>query len=402
MKGDSMAQPLSRRNLLKGASALALGSALRPMRAALRQDTVLAWIGTYTAAPGNFGNGEGIYAVEMNTATGQLSHCRLVAKTSSPSWLVIHPSKQFLYAVSEENSGSVSAFAIDAARGDLKPLNIVSSGGSQPACITVDASGRSAFVANYGSGSLAVLPVLSGGALGPVVDLRRDQGSVGSTHATDAPPGSFAISGHDAPHVHMALPDPQNRFLLATDLGQDRICVYPFDRQTGRLAGNPSVTPLPSGDGPRHLAFHPNGRWLYSIQEEASTVVVFDYAAPTGSLHAKQTISTLPPGFAGTSFASEIRVHPGGRFLYAANRLHDSVAIFSIDHQGLLQRIGEVPTLGDYPRQCSIDPTGRFLFVCNHHGDSITSFRIDPQSGRLAFTGQYTAVGSPACITFLA
>jgi 6-phosphogluconolactonase (cycloisomerase 2 family) len=398
----SIVQPLSRRHLLKGASALALGASLRTVGAALRPGRILAYASTYTGSVGNLGNGEGIYSFEMDTDTGELSDCRLVAKTPSPSWIVIHPSKRYLYAVNEQNSGSVSAFAIRGASGDLTPLNTVSSGGAEPAYISLDGSGRYAFVANYGGGSLAVLPVLPTGGLGTAVDLRRDQGSVGSMRATDAPRGSFAISGHDAPHVHMVLPDPQNRFVLATDLGQDRIYVYRFDTQTGRLSENAPYTALPTGDGPRHLAFHPNGHWLYSIQEESSTVAVFDYDAQSGSLHAKQTVSALPPDFAGTSFASEILVGPEGRFLYAANRLRDTVAVFSIGGDGRLQRIGEASTLGDYPGQCRIDPTGRFLYACNRRSDSITSFRIDRKTGLLSFTGRYAAVGSPGSITFLA
>jgi 6-phosphogluconolactonase (cycloisomerase 2 family) len=398
----SMVHPLSRRHFLQGTSAFVLGTALDRAGAALRSGRILAYVGTYTGAVGNFGDGEGIYAFEMDPGTGELLNGRLAAKTPSPSWIAIHPSKRYLYAVNEENDGSVSAFAIDGANGNLTPLNTVSSGGSQPAYLSLDASGRYAFVANYGSGSLAVLPVLSNGTLGAAADLRRDQGSVGSMHATDAPRGSFAISGHDAPHVHMALADPHNRFVLATDLGQDRIYVYRFDQQTGKLAANAPSTALPSGDGPRHFAFHPNGRWLYSIQEESSTIAVFDYDAQAGSLHARQTVSALPPGFAGTNFASEILVSPDGKFLYAAGRLHDTIAVFSIGGDGRLEWTGEVSTRGDYPRNCAIDPTGSFLYSCNQRSDAITSFRIDRGTGRLTFTGQYAAVASPAIIVFLA
>jgi 6-phosphogluconolactonase (cycloisomerase 2 family) len=356
---------------------------------------------------GNLGDGEGIYLFEMDRQTGELAQRRLVAKSANPSWIVIHPSRRYLYAVNEADdyqgkSGSVSAFSIDEARGDLSPLNVVSSEGAGPAYISLDAAGKFAFVANYGGGSLAVLPIQADGSLGAAVDVRHDQGSVGGQRATNAPAGSFAISGHDAPHVHIALADPQNRFVLATDLGQDRIYVYRFDSQTGKLAGNPAVTTLPSGDGPRHLAFHPNGRWLYSIQEESSTVVQFDFDAQSGALQAKQTVSTLSPGFSGTSFASEILVAPDGRFLYAANRLANTVAVFAIGAEGRLERAGETPVMGDYPSQCRIDPSGHFLFACNRRSDNITSFRIDRKTGLLTFTGQYTGVGSPGSITFVA
>ncbi len=200
----------------------------------------------------------------------------------------------------------------------------------------------------------------------------------------------------------MIAADQQNRFVLATDLGQDRIYVYRFDAGSGKLT--PAASPfasLPSGDGPRHFAFHPSGRWLYSIQEEASTVACFAYDAKTGSLAPRGTVSTLPPDFAGTSFASEILVSADGRFLYAANRLHDTIAVFSIATGGMLKRIGEVSTMGDYPSQCRIDPTGNFLFACNRRSDAITSFRINRETGMLSFTGKYTAVGSPGSITFL-
>ncbi len=232
----------------------------------------------------------------------------------------------------------------------------------------------------------------------------RDSGHVGAPRAKDAPAGSFAVSGHDAPHAHMIAPDPQGRFVLATDLGQDRIYTYRLDQEKGtmKLVDGANFEAMPSGDGPRHFAFHPNGRWLYAIQEEASTVVVFDYAAETGTLAAKQTISSLPKGFEGTSFAAEILVSPDGKFVYAGNRLHDAIAVFAVGADGMLKWTGEVSTMGDYPGQCRIDPTGNFLYACNRKSDSITCFRIHRGTGVLAFTGQYTAVGSPGSITFLA
>jgi 6-phosphogluconolactonase (cycloisomerase 2 family) len=259
------------------------------------------------------------------------------------------------------------------------------------------------FVANYGGGSIAVLPILAGGLLGDAVDVHRDTGFLGGTQPTNAPRGSFAISGHDACHAHMIAPDPENKFVLATDLGQDRIYTYAFNPDSGKLtlpAATSSVS-LPPGDGPRHFAFHPKGHWLYSIQEEASNVVFFRYDASTGSLTPQQTISTLPAGFTGSSFASEILISPNGKTLYAANRLHDTIAVFSIEPTGKLRHVGETSTMGDYPSQCRIDPTGGFLYACNRRSDNITSFRINSVTGLLTFTGQYTPVGSPGCITFL-
>ena len=401
--------PISRRAFLSSAAALTVAQAIHgalPLWAADEQkDRLRAYIGTYT---GSSGNGEGIYLVDMVRETGELVNCRLVAQTPCPSWIAIHPSRKYLYAVNEivdfqGNSGSVSAFAIEEPSGSLRPLNTVNSQGAGPAYLSLDANGKFVFVANYVGGSIAVFPVRADGSLGNAADVHRDTASLGSAHAADAPAGSFAISGHDAPHAHMIGAAPDNTFVLATDLGQDRIYTYRFDAGSGRLtpAEHAPFISLPSGNGPRHFAFHPNSRWLYCIQEESSTVTFFHYDAATGGLKAEQSVSTLPDGFAGTSFASEILVSPDGKHLYAANRLHDTIAAFSIESDGKLKRLGETPTEGDYPVQCRIDPTGNFFFACNRRSDCITSFRIEPESGLLRFTGRFSGVGSPASITFL-
>jgi len=196
--------------------------------------------------------------------------------------------------------------------------------------------------------------------------------------------------------------DPAGQFVLASDLGLDRIYIWKFDASRGRLVdSDPPFVALPPGDGPRHFAFHPSGRWFYSLQEEASTVAVFAYDARRGRLTAKQTISSLPQGFAGTDFTSEIAVTPDGKFVYVANRLHDSIAWFSIAESGVLTLLGEEWTRGDYPRSFGIDPSGRFLFSCNQRSDAIAAFCRDKNTGALSFTGQYTPVGTPAMILFL-
>jgi 6-phosphogluconolactonase len=406
-------QKYSRRHFLGGTAALAVAQAapaiLRAESRSSAERKVRAYVGSYTTPVDGAGNGDGIYLSEVDSSTGELSNRRLVAKTPSPSWLALHPSRKFLYSVNEIDSyegksGSVTAFAIDSASGDLRALNTVSSQGATPAHMSLDANGKFAFVANYGGGSFAVLPIRDDGFLGDAVDVHRDTGSLGSIHATNAPPGSFAISGHDAPHAHMIAPDPANRFVHVADLGQDRIYSYNFDSDTGKLtaASAQPFAELPTGDGPRHFVFHPNGRRLYSIQEESSTITSFDYDPATGALKSRQTISTLPPGFAGTNFPSEIVMSHDGRFVYGANRLHDSIAVFAIGADGKLSRVGETPTMGDYPRHCNIDPAGRFFYSCNQHSDCITCFRIHPETGALAFTGRYTAVGSPAFILFAA
>ena len=407
----------SRRHFLRTLSMIAVAQTASNSARVLGQGSdsgkTLAYIGTYTGAVGAGSNGEGIYSVRMDAATGELTHCRLAAKSTNPSWIAIHPSGRYLYAVNEidsyrgsnataEKSGSVSAFAIDHSSGDLTPLNIVSSEGAGPAYISIDTSGKFAFVANYGAGSVAVLPINSNGSLGLAVDMHRDSGSLGTQKATNGPPGSFAVSGHDAPHAHMILPDPSNSFVLVADLGQDRLYSYKFDPTRGKLtAASDPYAQLSSGDGPRHFAYHPNRRWLYSIQEESSTLEFFHYDAATGKLQPQQSISALPPGFAGTSFASEVLISPDGKFLYAANRLHDGISVFSITESGILRFAGESSTLGDYPGQLRIEPGENFLYACNRKSDNITSFRIDRQTGLLKSTGSYTGIGSPASITFM-
>jgi 6-phosphogluconolactonase len=398
---------MNRRDLLKASISFAMLSSIpRPLRA-IGQKT-LAYVGTYSSPVDGGGNGKGIYLFEMNPATGELTLVDLAAAAPNASWLSLDPSGRFLYAANEVanfagNTGSVSAYAVDRLNGSLQLINVVSSEGAGPAHLSVDLSGKYVFVANYAGGNVAVLPILATGALGAATYVHQDTGSLGPTIPSTAPAGSFAFSGHDKPHAHMIHADPGNRFVLQTDLGQDRIYVSQLDPIAGKLspvADAPFVS-LPPGDGPRHFTFHENGRWLYSLQEEASTVVFFHFDPATGSLHAEQTISTLPPAFKGTSFTSEILLSPDGRFLYAANRLHDTIAIFSVGRKGRLTYGGETSTRGDYPRHIQFDPSGAFLYSCNQRSDSIASFRVDRKTGQLTFTGQYTAVGSPACIIFL-
>jgi 6-phosphogluconolactonase (cycloisomerase 2 family) len=267
--------------------------------------------------------------------------------------------------------------------------------------MSIDATGKFAFVANYVGGNIAVFPILPDGRLDSACFVHKDTASLGSKQAATAPPGSFAVSGHDAPHAHMIQADPGNRFVLYTDLGQDRIYVFDFDHASGQLT--PAATPfvsLPAGDGPRHFAFHPNGRWLYSIQEEASTIAFFRYDAQTGALAHQQTLSALPEGYAGTNFCSEILIAANGRYLYAANRLHDSIATFAIEPDGMLRHLDDTPTQGDYPRHIALAPGDLFLYACNQRSDAITSFRVGEADGRLTFTGKYRSVGSPTCIVF--
>jgi len=373
---------------------------------------ILAYVGTYSSPQGPegaVGRGQGIYLFEMNPVTGVLTPREVFPNDANPSWLALDSSHTHLYSANEiptfqgKDSGSVSAYSIERASGRLSLLNTVSSEGAGGPChMSIHPSGEWAFAANYEGGTVAVLPIRANGGLGSAVTVLHNQGAVGHQPAASAPPGSFAISGHEKPHAHMIQSDPAGRFIIASDLGLDQIFIWRFDAETGKLTpNNPPSISLPSGDGPRHFTFHPNGRWFYSLQEEASTLVTYDYDPSAGRLTAKQTISSLPKGFAGTNYTSEVMTSADGRFLYAANRLHDSIAWFSISATGTLEFAGEEWTRGDYPRSFNIDPTGNFLFSCNQRADVLTTFRVNRQSGALIFTGRYTPVGTPAAIVFM-
>jgi 6-phosphogluconolactonase len=421
--GNRLARP-SRRNFLKSAAALAMAG---PALACGRQGEVkqtqeaqqahpsgkprLVYVGSYSSSEGSEGmanHGQGIYLFEMDSATGALTQREVFANPRSPSWLALNPSKTHLYSCDElqryqgKAAGAVTAYSIDPSSGHLTQLNTVSSEGSGPAHISVHPSGRYVLVANYGGGGVAVLSIRPDGSLGPATDVHLDKGPLGPKHAASAPPGSFAISGHDAPHAHMIHADPTGKRVISTDLGMDKILVWNFDQEKGKLTpNNPHEIPVLPGDGPRHFVFHPSGRWFYCIQEEGSAVVVFDCDESSGNMTQKQVISTLPKGFVGTNFCSEIRISPDAKFIYGANRLHDSVCVFSVGQDGELAYVGEEWTHGDYPRSITIDPSGNFLFSCNQRADSVTTFRVNRQTGRLTFTGQYTPIGTPAVMTFL-
>jgi 6-phosphogluconolactonase (cycloisomerase 2 family) len=390
---------ITRRGLITGALSSAAALAWQPRR------PIFAYIGSYSSPQGpegSHGNGQGIYLFQMNPETGALSPREAIPNPANPSWLAFDPTRTHLYSANETADGSASAYSIDRASGHLTLLNTVSSEGAGPAHLSVHPTGKYVFVANYAGGTVAVLPILAHGELGPATDVKHDQGPLGPAHASSAPPGSFAISGHDKVHAHMIQADPSGRFVLAADLALDRILIWKFDAARGTLSANdPPWVALPPGDGPRHFVFHPNGRWLYSLQEEASTLAAFDYDAARGSLAPKQTVSSLPKGFAGTNYTSEVRVSPDARFVYAANRLHDSIAWFSIGDGGGLTFAGEEWTRGDYPRSFTVDPTGSFLYSCNQRGDAVVCFRVNRKTGGLTFTGQYTPVGTPSIIVFL-
>jgi 6-phosphogluconolactonase len=393
---------MNRREFGKTAAALAAGSLARGSGS---MKPVRLYIGTYSSpqgAEGSKGRGSGIYLFAMDPQSGALTQRALFKDDTNPSWLALNKARTHLYAANETAAGGVSAFSIDGATGELTLLNRASSGGAGPAYLSLHPSGKYVLAANYAGGTVAVLPIMADGKVAEPCDIQKHTGDVGRANASSAPAGSFAISGHDLPHAHMIESDPMGRFVLAADLGLDEIFIYKFDLASGKLTPNsPAGFKLPSGDGPRHFAFHPSRRWFYTLQEESSTLVTCDYDSARGALKAKQTISTLPKDFAGTNFTSEIVVSADGRFVYIANRLHDSIAWFGIGHDGKLTWLGEEWTRGDYPRSFTIDPSGGFLYSCNQRSDAVTCFKRDKKTGMLAFSGQYTTVGTPAIMRFV-
>jgi 6-phosphogluconolactonase len=352
------------------------------------------YVGTYTAESST---SKGIYAYRYDPHGSTLTPLGLVAETTNPSFLAVHPNHRFLYAVNEtgdykgQKSGAVTAFSIDHVTGKLTQLNQVASGGADPCYITVDKTGRYVLVANYTGGSIAVFPVLADGRLGEASAFIQHTG-----HGTNP-------KRQEGPHAHSIDLSPDNRFAIVDDLGLDETLVYKFDSAKGSLTLNdPPFAQAAPGAGPRHFAFHPNGKFGYVLDEMGSTVSAFNYDGTGGVLHPLQTISSLPKGFAGHNDAAEIEVHPSGKFLYASNRGHDSIALFSIDpNKGTLKLIEYVPTKGASPRNFAIDPTGKLIFAENEKSDNIVLFRINPQSGRLTPTGKVLDISQPVCVKFV-
>ncbi len=373
-------------------ASLLLAACARGAEKAAANGQYFVYVGTYTKE-----KSKGIYAYRFNPAKDQLTSIGLVAETTNPSFLAVHPNRRFLYAVSEmanyegRNSGAVSAFAIDPKTGKLSFLNKVSSRGGGPAFVTVDKTGKDVLVANYGGGSVAALPVLEDGRLGEASAFVQHAGS------------SVNAKRQQGPHAHSINVSPDNRFALVADLGLDQVLVYSFDPTKGSLAPNPPIAKMNPGAGPRHLAFHPSGRFVYVINEMQSSVTAFAYDAARGALRELQTLSTLPKDFAGENTTAEVQAHPTGKFLYGSNRGHDSIAVFAIDAaKGTLTPVEYVPTQGKTPRNFGIDPTGSYLFAANQNSDNVVVFRIDPKTGRLTPTGHVLEVGSPVCVKFVA
>lgn len=356
---------------------------------------MLVYFGTYT----NNEKSKGIYVSKLDLASGRLTDPVLAAETTSPSFLAIHPDGRFVYAANEvrtfegQQTGAVSAFAVDRTSGMLKALNQQSSGGAGPAHLVTDATGKVVLVANYGGGSVAALPIAADGSLQPPSTIVQHTGS------------SVNPKRQTKPYAHSINVDPANRFAYAADLGIDKVLIYALEPSKGTLVANspPSASVAP-GSGPRHFAFHPSSPYAYVINEMLLTVTAFRHDPQSGALTEVQTITTLPPGQSAQDGYStaEVQVHPSGRFLYGSNRGHDSITVFAIDEKtGQLTFVENESTQGSFPRGFGIDPTGQFLLAGNQRSDTVVVFRIDQATGHLTPTGQTLAIGAPVCVKFV-
>ena len=353
----------------------------------------LVYIGTYTDK-----GSQGIYACRFHPSSGKVTSPELAAETNNPSFLAVDPAQQYLFAANEigdyqkAKSGSVSSFFIDTHSGKLTALNTVPSRGADPCHLTVDKTGKHLLVANYTGGSVAVIPIKSDGRLGESTDFKQHLGS------------SVDPERQKEPHAHNVILTPDNRFAVVSDLGLDKMLVYRYDIDNGKLSPNdPPSGSVKPGSGPRHIALHPNGHWAYVISEMGNTITAFDWDGDKGTFHELQSVPTLPKDFKGENSTAEIAVHPNGRFLYGSNRGHDSIAVYAIDPaKGTLTWIEDVSTLGKEPRNFALDPTGGYLFAANQNSNTIVLFKVNPKTGRLTPSGQKIEVNSPVCVTFVA
>lgn len=368
-----------------------LASAVASIPAA-EDGKVWLFVGTYTG-----GKSKGIYRVEFDTQTGDLSNLQLAAQADNPSFLAIAPGGKALYCVNEigqfrgKKSGAVQAFRLDASQGKLTPLNQQPSGGDGPCHLVVDLYGKNILAANYGGGSVCVVPIRPDGSLGEPTSFIQHKGT------------SIDPARQEGPHGHSINLDAANRFAFAADLGLDKILVYQFDPAAGTLQPhNPAALSVPGGSGPRHFAFHPSGKFAYVINEMKNTIQALSYDSTRGTLKSIQSLPTLPATFKGNSSTAEVVVHPSGQFLYGSNRGHDSIASYRIDATtGELTPTGHATEGIRIPRNFNIDPTGKFLVVANQDGASLVVFAIDQKTGVLKPTGKTITVDKPVCVKFV-
>ncbi len=364
----------------------------------------LVFVGTYTEGilhgTGEIvgGKGKGIYAFDLDAEGGDLRPLGVTEHARNASYLAFDPARKLLFCVNEfkefegEAGGAVSAYRIDPATGALTFVNQKASHGTDPCHLAVDATGRNLLVANYSSGSVAVLPIDGEGALKDASCVIQHEGS------------SVNPNRQAGPHSHGVTITPDNRFVLVPELGLDKVMIYALDTNLGRLTLNPAqpfVSAAP-GAGPRQVVFHPNGRFAYVINELDSTMCVYAYDAAKGGLTALQSLSTLPEGYTGDNSCAEVQVAPSGRFLYGSNRGHDSIVIYAIDAaKGTLTLVGHESTRGHIPRNFCISPDGGLIAVVNQDTDDLYMFRVDPSSGKLTPVGHRVEVGTPVCVKFM-
>lgn len=382
-------RPVTVMLLMLASLVVALGAALPALAREAARLTV--YVGTYTDS-----TSKGIYRFTLDAETGDVTEPVLVADARNPSFLALHPNGRFLYAVGEFSgpttppAGVVSAFAIDPATGGLTRLNQQSSEGAGPCHLVVDRAGRHVLVANYGGGTVAVLPIGEDGRLAPATSVRQHAGSGPNPRR------------QQAPHAHGIHLDPTGRFAVSPDLGADRVFVYRYDAAAGTLQASGEGR-LDPGSGPRHATFDAAGRVLYTINELTSTITAFGFDPASGALTAMQTVTTLPGGFAGENTTAEIAMSPDGRYVYGSNRGHDSLAIFAVEQRsGRLTPRGHVSAGGRTPRHFAIDDSGRWLLAAHQADDSIAVFRLDATSGLPSPTASRIRIPRPVCVLIVA
>ena len=384
---------VSRRQFMKAGGIGLLGAfAVRANALSQQERKFVLYVGTYTSGPS--AKSEGIYGYHMD-ATGALTRFTSIMSVN-PSFLTVDRSKRFLYAVNEVSdylgkpSGAASAYKIDPVTHNLRLLNEQATQGADPCYLSVDSRKRTLLVANYTGGSVSVFPVRSDGTLGMVAQVQQDE-------------GSGPKEQQKGPHAHCVIFDAFERHALVADLGIDKVMIYRFDRTTGGLS--PAKQPfaeLKPGAGPRHLSFHPSGKFLYVINELDSTMTAFGYNEREGTLTMIETVSTLPSDFSGISYCADVHVSSSGKFLYGSNRGHNSIVVFAIDQlTGKLTLVEHVSTEGNWPRNFTIDPSGGFLLVANQRSDNVVVFSLNANTGRLKPTGVNEQIPSPVCLKFL-
>jgi 6-phosphogluconolactonase len=384
---------MNRRTFLTSVPFASLAGALAAGTAA-KGGEYIVYVGTNTHS-----KSKGIYAYRFQPSSGKVTPIGLVAETPNPSWLTVHPGLRYLYAVNEAElkrepgkPNNISSFTLDRTSGKLTFLNRASAGGQGPCYVSVDRTGKVLLLANYGSGSVAALLIQTDGRLGEATAFVQHKAA------------SVNAQGQPRPRGHCILASPNNRFVLAADLGLDQLFVYRFDAAKGTLTPNdPPFAKIASGTGPRHIAFHPNKKLVYVVSEMGNIVTMFQYADSTGTLTDLGTVSTLPKDFTGKSTSAEIEVDRAGKFLYTSNRGHDSIALFAIDpKKGTLTPVEYVPTQGKTPRNFALDPTGQYLFAANQDSNNIVLFRVDPNTGKLTPSGTVLDdAPEPTCVLFV-